>query len=100
MDDVSVVNRRLGFEMLSNRLYDERLDLGRRRAAYRPGLVGSALEEGGRQIVPVLDAPLSGMSRAHEIAPIVEDASDQQCPRLHSRGPVVVDLLVQLGLHG
>ena len=48
------------FEMLPNRSYDQRLDLGCRHPAYRSGALRLALEQGGREIVSVLDAAACG----------------------------------------
>ena len=60
VDEAAVVNRLRQFEMLPNRSDDQRLDLGCRHPAYRSGALGLALEQGGRQIVSVLDAAPCG----------------------------------------
>jgi hypothetical protein len=49
-----------------------------RERLYRPGLLGFALEQDGRQIVSVLDAALAGVARGHPIAAVIEDATGEQ----------------------
>ena len=86
--------------MLANRSDDQRLDLGCRHSTYRSGALGLALEQGGRQIVAVLDAALADVARAHAVAAVIEDAADQQRLGLHPCGLMIVQLFVQLGLDG
>ncbi len=100
VDEAPVVNRLRWLEMLPNRSCDQRLDLGCRHSAYRSGAFGLALEQGGRQIVPVLDAPLADVARRHAIAAVIEDAAGQQGLGLHPCGLVIVHLFGQLGLDG
>ena len=53
-----------GLRCVPNRSYNQCLDLGCRHSADRSGALGLALEQGGREIVAILDAPLAGMARA------------------------------------
>jgi hypothetical protein len=61
-------------EVTSNTFYDEGLDLIRWDSEqFR--LVRLALQKSGREVVPVLDAPLSDMARCHLMTAIVVDAA-------------------------
>jgi hypothetical protein len=59
-------------EVTSNTVYDESLDLVRLDPADSSGLLRLALQKGGRDVVPVLDASLSDMARRHLMTAIVE----------------------------
>src|SRR6516164_4029345 len=61
---------------------------------------GSALKEGGRQIVAVFGLTLPRMARAHAVAAVIEEAADQQTLGFGPFGLMVVDLVIQLGLDG
>ena len=79
VDEAPVVNRLRWLEMVSNRP----LPPGSRSrlpalGGIDPARSGCAVEQGGREIVPILDAPLAGMARAHAIAAVIEDAASQQ----------------------
>ena len=50
-------------------------------------------------MVPVFDGAFSGMARAHAIAAIIEDTTGQQGLGLTPCTLMIVDLLVELGLH-
>ena len=82
-------------KMLPNRGCDEGLDVVRRQAADGSGLCPLTLHEGCGDIVPILDAVLSRVARAHAIAAIVEDAADQQGLGLHPDGFVIGPLLAR-----
>jgi len=75
VDEAAVVNRRRKLEVLPDRPRHHRFDRDRRDAAHRSRLFGLSLQEGGGQIVAVLDAVLSDMARRHPVAAIVEDAA-------------------------
>jgi hypothetical protein len=62
-------------EVTSNSFYDERLDLICWDPADASGLFRLALQEGGRDVVPVLDASLSDMARSHLMTAIIVDAA-------------------------
>src|SRR6516162_9382362 len=59
---------------------------------------GSALKEGGRQIVAVFGLTLPRMARAHAVAAVIEEAADQQTLGFGPFGLMVVDLFIQLSL--
>ena len=56
--------------------------------AHRSSPLGCAIEQGGREVVAVLDAALAGMAWGHAIAAIVEDAAGQQSLGRSSWRPV------------
>ena len=76
-DEAPVVNRLRWLEMVPNRSRDQGLDVGCREPAYRSGALPLALEQGGRQIVPILDTPFADVTRCHAIAAVIEHASSQ-----------------------
>ena len=63
------------FEVISNGLDDEGLNLVCRDPADGAGLLGPALQQCRRDVIAVLDASLAGMARAHPMAAIIEDAA-------------------------
>ena len=85
-------------ELVAQCSYDQALDLGRRDAADRSGLTGLALEQGGRDIIPVLHAVLAGVARRHAMATVIKDAARQQGFGFHPGGIMIVHLLRQFGL--
>jgi hypothetical protein len=58
------------------------------------------LEEGGRQIVTVLMPALAGVTWAHAIGAVIEDAAGQQAFGIGSCCLVIIRLFVELGLDG
>ena len=62
-------------EVTSNTFYDKGFDLTRRDPADSSRLFRLALQKGGRDLVPVLDASLSDMARCHSMASIIVDAA-------------------------
>src|SRR5262249_13135871 len=63
------------FEVTPNRFCDEGLDLVCRDPADGSGLFGSALQQGGRDVVAVLDGSLSDMAWGHSMTAIIVDAA-------------------------
>ena len=57
------------------------------------------MQEGRRQVIAILDPFLADMARAHSVAPVVVDATDQERARFRPRGRVIVALLIELSLH-
>jgi hypothetical protein len=62
-------------ETISHSFDDQGLDLVCRDPIDGARLFRSALQEGRRDVVPVLDAAPSRMARCHSVASIVEDAA-------------------------
>src|SRR5262249_60353600 len=62
-------------EVTPNRFCDEGLDLICWNPADGSGLFGSALQQGGRDVVAVLDGSLADMARGHSMAAIIVDAA-------------------------
>src|SRR6266478_1732968 len=85
-------------EVVSNSSHDQALDLGCRDSTDGSGPFRLALEQGGGQIVAVLDAPLANVARRHAIAAVIEDPSSQQGLGLHPCSLMIVRLFAQLGL--
>ena len=75
LDEKCVRNLRGFIEMIPDSFDDEGLDLVCRNPADGAGLFRSALQQNRRDVIPVLDASLSGMARCHPMASIVEDAA-------------------------
>ena len=73
-DKPLIVNRLRWLEMVPNRSSHQHLDVDCRDPAYRSGALRLALEQGGRQIVPVFDAPFTDVTRRHAIAAVIENA--------------------------
>ena len=86
--------------MAPNRSRDHAFDLGRRETTDTSGPFGLTLEQGGGQIVAVLDASFADVARRHAVAAVVKDPPGQQGLGLHSRGLMIVHLFGELGLHG
>src|SRR5262249_42024302 len=99
-DEDCLLNLSRLIEVVSNRSHDQALDLGCRNSTDASSPLRLALEQGGGQIVAVLDAPLADVARRHAIAAVIEDASSQQSLGLHPCGLVIVRLFAQLGLDG
>ena len=76
-------------EVTSNTFYDESLDLVCWDPADSSGLFRLALQKGGRDVVPVLDASLSDMARCHLMTAIVVDAAQWECLRLTIYLPLI-----------
>jgi hypothetical protein len=74
-NEALIVNRLRWLEMVPNRSSHQRLDVGCRDPAYRSGALRLALEQGGRQIVPILDASFADVARRHAIAAVIENAA-------------------------
>ena len=85
--------------MLADGAADESLDLGRWHTAHRSGTLRLSVQEGRRQVIAILDPFLADMARAHSVAPVVVDATDQERARFRPRGRVIVALLIELSLH-
>jgi hypothetical protein len=62
-------------EVTSNTFYDQGLDLICWDSADGSGLFRLALQKGGRDVVPVLDASLACMARCHSMAAIIVGAA-------------------------
>ena len=62
-------------EVPTNRFCDESFNLVSGDPADGPGFFGSALQQGGRDVVPVLEASLSDMAWRHSMAAIIVDAA-------------------------
>jgi len=62
-------------EVISNSFDDEGFDLVCRDPADGAGLIRSALQQGRRDVIAVLDALLSRMTRCHPMASIIENAA-------------------------
>src|ERR1700687_3793916 len=99
-DEVRVARLIGGIEMLADRADDDSVDFGCRDSANYSGTMGPAMEERRGDIIPIRDAPLAGMARAHPIAAVIEDATYEQGLGLGAQGFVVVPLRVELCLDG
>src|SRR5436190_24129645 len=70
--------------MPTDRINNGVLDLDRGNAGYGTGGVRSSLDQGRGDIIAVPRRALAAMTRAHAVAAVVEDATDQQsagiCP--------------------
>src|SRR5438046_2464097 len=67
--------------------------------ALATGTLSPAVKHGRRDVIAILDASLADMARAHAVATVVIDATDQQGFGLVACHRVIVALLVELGLH-
>ncbi len=87
-------------KMIPKGLYDQCFDLVSRNAFYDAGLFGLPLNQYGRDVVPVFDAPFASVGWRHPVAAIVKDATEKERLRFAARGFVIVELLIKLGLDG
>jgi hypothetical protein len=99
-EQARVLSLRGLIEVVSNRSRDQALDLGGRDSTDASGPFRLALEQGGGQIVAVLDAPFADVAWGHAIAAVIEDPSRQQRLGPHPCGLMMVHLFAQLGLDG
>ena len=74
-DKDRVLNLCSDVEVTPDGLDDKGFDLMSRDPANRTGLLGTALQQRRRQVVPVLDAPFADMARAHAVVAVIEDAA-------------------------
>ena len=91
-DEDCVLNLRGLIEVVSNGSHDHALDLGCRDSTDGSGPFRLALEQGGGQIVAVLDAPLADVARRHAIAAVIENPSSQHGLGPHPRGLMIAHL--------
>src|SRR5262245_11155822 len=98
VDEDRVRNLRRLIEVVSNRSNDQVLDFYCRDTTDGSGPFRLALEQGGGQIVAVLDAPFADVARGHAIAAVIEDPSSQQGFGPHSCSLMIAHLFGQLGL--
>jgi hypothetical protein len=81
-------------------LEHERFNLGRGHAPDAASFALPLLQDGMRYIVPVTDTTLVGVRRAHAVAPVIEDATDQNGRRASELGPTIHGVFSEPGLHG
>src|SRR5260370_16134809 len=98
-DEVSISTLCGVFEMHAHGRADQSLHFGRGHPAHAAGTLRPAVEQGRREVIAILDASLADMARAHAVATVVIDATDQQGFGLVACHRVIVALLVELGLH-
>ena len=55
----------------------QRLEQNLAECSHGSGTPGLSMQKGGRDVVPIPDAKLAGMARAHSVAAVVIDATDQ-----------------------
>jgi hypothetical protein len=67
--------------------------------ADRTGLLGLALDQGRRQIIPVFDAALASVGRGHPVTSIIEQAPGQERSGLHPGRAMMVRLCRQPHLY-
>jgi len=75
LDEDCILDLRGRVEVPPNRICNESFNLVSRDPADGPGLFGSALQQGRRDVVPVLGASLADMARGHSTAAIIVDAA-------------------------
>jgi hypothetical protein len=98
VDEISIVDVIDFTKVIPKGLYDQCFNLVSWNAFYNAGLFGLPLNQYGRDVVPVFDAPFASVGWSHPVATIVKDATEKERLRFAARGFVIVELLIKLGL--
>jgi hypothetical protein len=96
----AVIKRRAEVEAFASRIDYQLFDFDCRHPAHGSCIFAGAPKEHAGNVIPILDAALSGVSWAHAIAAIVVNQTGQQCPGIDSRCFVVGRLFAEFRLHG